>query len=612
MAKINDINSTEKLLSLIRGNQPKDPLSVSQNEKSVQKQKKMPQGKKILPALFRDKRRLIIGVDIGQDIINLVKTTRTSDGKPVLVDQKSFSYQQPYAKDSEQFAQFLKETLIEFAGSLSLCSIWAMIPAAEVNIHHIKIPRVPKKQLETVIYWTAKKENPIDEKEVIFDYELQGEITDQEIPKYSVMVYTAPKFEVESIRALFSSMGVTPVGITIAPFAIQNIFRAKWLPVSESAFASLFIGSDFSRIDIYSKNNLVMTRGIKTGVNSLIEAISEAASESRTRQKLTQEESRAMLTTFFLQDDDMSDIRREDDYTPEEVSSMIAPVLDRLTRQIERTLEYYTTSVGYEKIEKIYVSSTVNIYRPLMDYLRDQLGTKTELFDPFSGPGASETAAALPLAERVSLVPALGLSLSDRARTPNLLFTYREKSEEIAEKIINRAIFGTFAAALLICVGVLIYMALDLKHSTYVKTKLETELSLYQPVLSTEKVSQIADDLKQQHQLQRQYARKYLGVALIGELSSLTPDHVRLISMRINEKGDKKVVQTEGMLQEHDGLTIEGVVFGERSMLDSLIAQYIMKLENSPMLKQVMLQKSSVVVYRKGEILQFTISAKIG
>ena len=70
--------------------------------------------------------------------------------------------------------------------------------------NHLKIPHVPKKQLENVIYWTAKKENPIDEKEVVFDYEMQGEITDQGIPKYSVMVYSAPRSEVEKVRDLFS------------------------------------------------------------------------------------------------------------------------------------------------------------------------------------------------------------------------------------------------------------------------------------------------------------------------------------------------------------------------------------------------------------------------
>ena len=62
----------------------------------------------------------------------------------------------------------------------------------------------------------------------------------------------------------------------------------------------------------------------------------------------------------------------------------------------------------------------------------------------------------------------------------------------------------------------------------------------------------------------------------------------------------------------NDGVSIEGVVLGDRNTLDALLAQYVMKLENSPLLQGVTLQKSSIVNFRKKEILQFTINAKIG
>ena len=95
---------------------------------------------------------------------------------------------------------------------------------------------------------------------------MQGEIVDQGKPKYSVMVYTAPKAEIERIKTIiFDDMGINLAGITIVPFAMQNIFRSKWMPATEEIFASLFIGNNFSRIDVYNKENLVMTRGIKTG-----------------------------------------------------------------------------------------------------------------------------------------------------------------------------------------------------------------------------------------------------------------------------------------------------------------------------------------------------------
>jgi hypothetical protein len=102
-------------------------------------------------------------------------------------------------------------------------------------------------------------------------------------------------------------------------------------------------------------------------------------------------------------------------------------------------------------------------------------------------------------------------------------------------------------------------------------------------------------------------------MALISELSFLTPEKIRLINVRIvipvaGVQEPKK--DTEQNTKEE--ISIEGVVLGDRSILDALLAQYIMKLENSPILQGVALQKSSIVKFKKKEILQFTINAKIG
>ena len=257
MAGIKDINSTEKLLNVIRG-KDKDNESFASTGKTLPPLPKNKPAKKTnltLPKLFLNKKHYTVGVDIGEEFIALGKTINSPDGRPVLIDQKIIKYSHLTSEGSIKFKALLKSNLIPFCGSIDDCNIWTTISSHDVNVNHIKIPRVPKKQLENVIYWTAKKENQFNEKEFIFDFEMQGEIVDQGIPKYSVMVYTVPKVEVDKIKTLFKEMGITLTGITIAPFAIQNIFRTKWLNVGEGTFASLFIGNDYSRIDIYNKRN---------------------------------------------------------------------------------------------------------------------------------------------------------------------------------------------------------------------------------------------------------------------------------------------------------------------------------------------------------------------
>ena len=100
------------------------------------------------------------------------------------------------------------------------------------------------------------------------------------------MVYTAPREEIDELKGLFSQIGLPLTGISITPFAIQNLFKTEWIPPAvEGTVASLFIGNDFSRIDIFSKGKLIMTRGIKAGINSMVESLMERFGTERKEER---------------------------------------------------------------------------------------------------------------------------------------------------------------------------------------------------------------------------------------------------------------------------------------------------------------------------------------
>jgi hypothetical protein len=114
-------------------------------------------------------------------------------------------------------------------------------------------------------------------------------------------------------------------------------------------------------------------------------------------------------------------------------------------------------------------------------------------------------------------------------------------------------------------------------------------------------------------QLSRQYAQRYLAMSTIGEISALTPENIKLINMKINSSNyiakDKTDKSTK---DESDGIALEGLIYGDRNMLESYLAQYVMKLENSPMLHQVLVQKSDFSTFKKNDVLKFYLIAKTG
>ncbi|MCG6537965.1 MAG: hypothetical protein L7F78_25440, partial [Syntrophales bacterium LBB04] len=336
------------------------------------------------PRLLSIQKSTTVGIDIGHDYVRLVRAIKTSNENWKVIDRRRLTPPQNTPRGAPEFAAFLKSALTAASGSSGKSDLWVIMSMARVDVRHIRIPKVPKKQIANAVYWMVRKETPFDDKEMIFDFEIQGEIIEQGIAKLAVMVYTAPRQEIEDLKGLFSRIGWPLTGISIVPFSMQNLFRTAWIP-DDRTMASLFIGNDFSRIDIYSADNLVMTRGIKAGLSSMVEALVDRYNERKRGQNvppLTIEQGRKIIRSLSPDSPSLEESDNGFNIGKEEIYEMIQPALERLTRQVERTFEHYITSTPNERIGRIYVSSAMNIYIPIVDYVGAQLGVASAVMDP--------------------------------------------------------------------------------------------------------------------------------------------------------------------------------------------------------------------------------------
>lgn len=87
------------------------------------------------------------------------------------------------------------------------------------------------------------------------------------------MAYTAVRTEINELKDLFNKAGFPLSGISIVPFAFQSLLRTGRIDSQQMHVASLYIGRDWSRIDIFSEGNLMLSRGIKAGVKTMLEAL---------------------------------------------------------------------------------------------------------------------------------------------------------------------------------------------------------------------------------------------------------------------------------------------------------------------------------------------------
>jgi hypothetical protein len=356
-------------------------------------------------------------------------------------------------------------------------------------------------------------------------------------------------------------------------------------------------------------------------VSSMVEALVDRFNEIKIdpmAPALTPEQGRKIVRSLSPDSPPLEETDAGFDIKKEELFEMIRPALERLTRQVERTFEHHASTMPSDRIARIFVSGAMNIYQPIIDYVGAQLGITSAVLDPMrndeSGFCADEGDINC-VSERVALGPALGLALSSNERTPNLMFTYKDKERETSIKRINQAVFAGFIAVVLICSGVFTYQNHVINQKKSVLVGLETQLARLGPPVDRNQLLKLVATINQRRELSKIYADRYLSMVLISELATLTPANIRFIDLKINlapAAGDAaKSSPKEAPKARVEEVIAEGLILGERRMFETSLAGYTMAMEASPIFRQVTIQKSNVEPYLKGEALHFILNMKV-
>jgi type IV pilus assembly protein PilM len=624
LAQKDEISSTEKLLGLIRQKENKvDPPTEPESSETFQN----PQQQTMLSNVVSMRKRVGVGIDIGYTELSLAKVSQISDKRQELLEFISVPYEDGITPSSPKFPQFLRNTLKDFCGRDKKVALWNAISSAKVETRNLKIPKVSKKQIDNATYWTLKKDLSFNEDEMIFDYEVLGDVVENGINKIEVMAYVAPQQDIAQQKNLFDKIGFPLTGISIVPFALQNLFRTEVVDTLGKDICSLFIGRDWSRIVIYSNGNLVLSRGIKAGIRSMIEAVAQEISKSKmdiAQQSIQPSESSIFnieeesyildldeaRKIFFDHISNAEPIRLEETghiLREHDVFGMIQPALERLVKQVERTLSHYYLHFNKERVNKVYVSGQMSIYERLFVFMKEQLDIPIDTMNPFSPKLSYLGIAPVPktLSEKEAFAPAIGMALSNNSLTPNFIYTYKDKQRYEKARKVNRGIFAGILCFLAVCFGLFLWGNNLLDQKKMELAKLQTEVKSFRPLVNKNLIISLASKTQNKRKTIKQLGDKYKSLAVINEISSITPPEIKLLSMSAN-MGQKTQKTGE---QPRQQLEMEGVVLGDRLTFESTLAGYIVKLKSSPMFGTPSIENKSFKYIDKKEVLLF--SAKL-
>ena len=587
-------SSTEQLLDLIRGSKRKSGASDTPPPQPLLPKKRWSPNLSFLKGGASGQpssRAVRVGVELSGGFIRMVRLS-PSTGRSRTLEFKSVPMPAE-GPDAPERSLVLRLALKDFLGKGD-ADVWVMVPAESADLHFLQVPKTGKKQLSNAIYWTAKKEADFDEAEVVFDYELQGEVMEKGAAKLSVLAYTVKREEFETLRNLFLQAGYPLAGVTVPSVAMRNLIRGGWLEDSARTQACLHIAGDYSRLEIFGGGNIQLVRMIKGGLSAMAQALADASREFIAQPKppagsgpaqegggeqalepapsgavlvvpeepafkaagrieietmsqepaqpsarpvgLTVEEARLLLESQVLGSDCLPEGHPGRGLSPADVLEMLKPAWERLLRQVQMTFTHHAVTLGNEPVAALHLAGPFGADPGLPAYLGEKLGVPCGLLDPLAPENLGRLAVAaqaLTLAERQPFCLSLGLTGSDKTSC-NLLHTYKQKEEEARTEGLNQMVALCWLGVALVCVGFFVWQQTESYGKRRELASLEKRLQEFQPLVDAPLLVGTGGRVRGVVANLRGFAARNMASALLRDVTGLTPENVKLYSLSMD------------------------------------------------------------------------------
>lgn len=560
---------------------------------------------------FRRSSRLgaTVGIEIGYGMIYLVRLRKAADGQIVFEECRTFEFDPNLSPESPSFTPILKTALKQFCGSSKELAIWAAPRLDRARLHHLKVPQVSPTRLSGAVYWGLQREEAFLEKEMVVDFQVE----EGGAPNTSLNITGAlvERESIEEIQQAFSRAGHPLTGIGLPLFALRNLVNLRGDGKQDAPVLICQLGQRATSVSVLLERRLVFTRNIPLGLQNLAEALVKDLDPAPSL-----EEASHLVLKLGWEEEALSP---EECQQHEEALKLLRPILKRTVRQIERTIEYYQSNFDTEPMETIFLGGGIAARGHLFQYLSGQLTPRVIAIDPFDTPELqAETSLPADNADRIAYGPAFGLALEGTRPGINLAHTYKERQNENKHSKI-----ATVATIFLILITVATgffynWQRSQLQDLRAEEDKLERSLGTMGPQLTEAVIREATGDVRALQERRRAATQRYEGLALLSEITRLTPDNISLLhvsaamgsSITLLDIPPATGSPTSAAAEGKGTLLLKGVVNGERTSLETSLAIYIARLDQSHLFHAVEVDSTELVETPDELHLTFTLKVK--
>jgi type IV pilus assembly protein PilM len=537
----------------------------------------------------------LIGLDIGSHSVKLVGLKMTSKG-PFLtcVGMKEI----PPNKDKEDvnaFSEILR-ALIKEVG-LKTKKVNLIVSGSGVHIKRISVPSLPKAELKEAVRWEIKNYVPFPVETAEVDFYALNEYVEDNVKRVDLMVVACPKQLIDRTLSIAEKAGLQPIHLDVAPFALWNTLLA-WDRIRRGESVALVdLGAEKTGIYLFKDGTLLFSREVTPAGADITRAIMEGIG-SEGEADVIFERAEGIKQEMGIPSEPHQERTGGKSAPLSKITFLARPVLERLSAEIGRSLDYYRAQFNQERIDKLLLTGGGANLKNVVSYLASELRLPVEQFNPLSEipfePRRIDTqllnqmgslfavaaGVALPEAERIELLP---------AKEPFLSKVQVVKSIPVVAP----------AIALLVFLGIALYMngqVNAIKKQIDMKKAKLADLDARQAKLKMLKEK----DIQLKEKLSQFPSSILISIPyrdILRGVSQIVPDNVTLTLLSVQNKGKPLTKGTppskaqEGESQKGVGreLYMTGVVFGSDLRCLTALAQIIERLERTSLFNNVRL-----------------------
>jgi len=317
------------------------------------------------------KKKDIVGVDIGSSAVKLVQLRPAKGGyqlvKIGILPLPAEAIVDNTLMDSSSIVETVKQLLgtLGVKAKEAACSI----SGNSVIIRKISLPVMPVEELEDQIHWEAEQYIPFDINDVNVDFQILSP-DEQDPSKMNVLLVASKKDIINDYLSVFAEAGLRLVVVDVDSFAVQNAFELNYPVDPDQVVALVNIGASIFNLNIVRDGVSLFTRDVQMGGNLYTEEIQKQ---------------------FGISSDQAEEMKLgAADSDDPRLKEVLQRVNDTIALEMRRSLDFYNSTAGEERITKVFLSGGGAKTLQLIDAVQQRLALSVEVLNPLASVTVNE------------------------------------------------------------------------------------------------------------------------------------------------------------------------------------------------------------------------------